>query len=184
MHVNGKTLSRRRLLANGAGALAGLTLTTSCASLSGRGKTSRQPPGFKLGVCDWTVGKTSHPESFDVAQQIGLDGVQVDFGRSETCDVAGYVWSQTALLAVTGEGRMADRAERAFFNAGAATVSRDFKTHVYFQSPNRFAARSPDFPHRPRASGGSYQPKHAPLCCTAALNRILPYYVTHMWMAT
>ena len=106
------------------------------------------------------------------------------FRGSETCDVAGYVWSQTALLAVTGEGRMADRAERAFFNAGAATVSRDFKTHVYFQSPNRFAARSPDFPHGPRAGGGCYQPKHAPLCCTAALNRIVPYYVTHMWMAT
>jgi hypothetical protein len=31
---------------------------------------------------------------------------------------------------------MADRAERAFFNAGPATVTRDFKTHVYFQSPN------------------------------------------------
>jgi len=106
------------------------------------------------------------------------------FRGSETCDVAGYVWSQTALLAVTGEGRMADRAERAFFNAGAATVSRDFKTHVYFQSPNRFAARSPDFPHGPRAGGGCYQPKHSPLCCTAALNRIVPYYVTHMWMAT
>ena len=88
------------------------------------------------------------------------------------------------LLAVSGEGRLADRAERAFFNAGPATVSRDFKTHVYFQSPNRFADGSPDFPHGPRAGGGSYQPKHSPLCCTAALNRIVPYYVTQMWMAT
>ncbi|HPA18006.1 MAG TPA: glycoside hydrolase family 127 protein [Verrucomicrobiae bacterium] len=106
------------------------------------------------------------------------------FRGTETCDVAGYVWSQAALLAVTGEGRIADRLERAFFNAGPATVSRDFRTHVYFQSPNRFADRSPDFPHGPKASGGSYRPKHSPLCCTAALNRIVPYYVTHMWMAT
>jgi len=106
------------------------------------------------------------------------------FRGSETCDVAGYVWSQVSLLAVTGEGRMADRAERAFFNAGPATVSRDFKSHVYFQSPNRFANLSPDFPHGPRAGGGSYQTKHSPLCCTAALNRIVPWYVTHMWMAT
>jgi sugar phosphate isomerase/epimerase len=29
------------------------------------------------------VGKTGHPESFDVAKRIGLDGVQVDFGRGE-----------------------------------------------------------------------------------------------------
>jgi hypothetical protein len=106
------------------------------------------------------------------------------FRGSETCDVAGYVWSQVSLLAVTGEGRMADRLERAFFNAGPATVSRDFKTHVYFQSPNRFANLSPNFPHGPMAEGGTYQRKHSPLCCTAALNRIVPWYVTHMWMAT
>jgi hypothetical protein len=106
------------------------------------------------------------------------------FRGSETCDVAGYVWSQISLLSVTGEGRMADRTERAFFNAGPATVARDFKTHVYFQSPNRFANLSPDFPHGPRAGGGAYQRKHSPLCCTAALNRIVPWYVTHMWMAT
>jgi len=106
------------------------------------------------------------------------------FRGTETCDVAGYVWSQAALLAVSGEGRMADRLERAFFNAGPATVARDFKTHVYFQSPNRFVSGSPDFPHGPRASGGCYRPVHDPLCCTASLNRIVPYYVTHMWMAT
>ena len=106
------------------------------------------------------------------------------FRGSETCDVANYIWSQTALLAVTGEGRMADRVERAFFNAGPAAVSRDFKTHVYFQSPNRLMSGSPDFPHGPRASGGSYRQKHSPLCCTAALNRIVPNYVIHMWMAT
>ena len=106
------------------------------------------------------------------------------FRGTETCDVAGYVWSQSALLSVSGEGRIADRLERAFFNAGPATVSRDFKTHVYFQSPNRFADKSPDFPHGPMAQGGSYQTKHSPLCCTAALNRVVPYYVTNMWMAT
>ena len=79
---------------------------------------------------------------------------------------------------------MADRLERAFFNAGPATVSRDFKTHVYFQSPNRLTDGSPDFPHGPRAGGGSYRSKHSPLCCTAALNRVVPWFVTHMWVAT
>src|SRR5208337_469203 len=59
------------------------------------------------------------------------------FRGTETCDVAGYLWSQIVLLTVSGQGRMADRAERAFFNAGPAAVARDFKTHVYFQSPNR-----------------------------------------------
>ena len=106
------------------------------------------------------------------------------FRGTETCDVAAYLWSQTVLLSVTGEGRLADRAERAFFNAGPATVSRDFKTHVYFQSPNRIRDKCPSYPHGPRAEGNSYKTKHYPLCCTAALNRILPNYVMHMWMAT
>ena len=79
---------------------------------------------------------------------------------------------------------MADRAERAFFNAGPATVARDFKTHVYFQSPNRVVDNSPPYPHGPGAAGTSYKPTHYPLCCTAALNRIVPNYVMHMWMAT
>jgi L-ribulose-5-phosphate 3-epimerase len=62
--------------------LAGLSLTTSCASWNESGTARKKPSGFKLGVCDWTVGRTSQPESFDVAKRIGLDGVQVDFGRS------------------------------------------------------------------------------------------------------
>jgi hypothetical protein len=103
---------------------------------------------------------------------------------TETCDVAGYLWSQIVLLTVSGQGRMADRAERAFFNAGPATVSRDFKTHVYFQCPNRIVDKCPPHPHGPQASGNSYHPTHYPLCCTAALNRIVPNYVMHMWMAT
>lgn len=94
---------------------------------------------------------------------------------SETCVVAAYLWSQLALFSVTGDGTFADRAERDFFNAGPGTVTRDFNRHVYQQPPNRIAA-GPD--------QWNYARKHAPLCCTAALNRTLPYYVTSMWMAT
>ena len=35
---------------------------------------------FKLGACDWSIGKTSDPAAFEVAKQIGLDGVQVSLG--------------------------------------------------------------------------------------------------------
>ncbi len=70
------------MLAGSALTLAGLSLTTSCASSNPTGMAKKKPAGFKLGVCDWTVGRTSQPESFDVAKRIGLDGVQVDFGRA------------------------------------------------------------------------------------------------------
>ncbi|HOM17079.1 MAG TPA: glycoside hydrolase family 127 protein [Thermoguttaceae bacterium] len=106
------------------------------------------------------------------------------FRGTETCVVAGYEWSQLVLLMITGQGLMADRTERAFLNAGPTVVSRDFQTHVYFQSPNRVVDGSPSAPHGPQASGFSYKRNHFPLCCTAALNRITPNYVMHMWMAT
>jgi L-ribulose-5-phosphate 3-epimerase len=35
---------------------------------------------FKIGACEWTLGKPCNPASLTVAQQIGLDGVQVDMG--------------------------------------------------------------------------------------------------------
>jgi sugar phosphate isomerase/epimerase len=35
---------------------------------------------FKIGACEWSLGK-SDPSCFDLAKEIGLDGVQVDMGR-------------------------------------------------------------------------------------------------------
>jgi hypothetical protein len=100
------------------------------------------------------------------------------FRGSETCTVAAYMWSQLTLLRITGQGSMGDRIERAFFNAGPATVSRDFKDHAYFQSPNRI---NKDLPP---AGQFAFRRAHHPLCCVSALNRIVPNYVTNMWMAT
>lgn len=68
-------MTRREMMVNGACAVAGLALMGSC-----------QPPeraGFKIGVCDWTIGKTTHPASLEVAKRLGLDGVQVDFGSGQ-----------------------------------------------------------------------------------------------------
>ena len=38
--------------------------------------------GFKIGACDWSLGKRGDPAALDVAKQIGLDGVQIDFGTA------------------------------------------------------------------------------------------------------
>jgi len=101
------------------------------------------------------------------------------FRGTETCDVGAYLWSQSLLLGISGQGRLADRIERAFFNAAPAVMSRDFKTHVYFQSPNRMADKA-----LPAGGQFTFQNKHYPLCCTAVANRLLPNYVMNMWMAT
>ena len=38
--------------------------------------------GFKIGACDWCLGKAANPESFDLARQIGVDGLQIDMGNT------------------------------------------------------------------------------------------------------
>ena len=73
-------ITRRQMMAGAAAA--GLALDSSCNSSTER-KAKAQPAGFKIGVCDWTIGKMSDPASLEVAKRIGLDGVQVDFGRGE-----------------------------------------------------------------------------------------------------
>lgn len=35
---------------------------------------------FKIGACDWSLGKDSDPAAFDIAKQIGLEGVMVNMG--------------------------------------------------------------------------------------------------------
>ena len=71
------------MLAETARAAIGLTLTTSCASLKKRWQAKAEPRGFKIGICDWTIGKRADPASFEIAKRIGLDGVQVDLGRGQ-----------------------------------------------------------------------------------------------------
>jgi L-ribulose-5-phosphate 3-epimerase len=80
-----REISRRRVLATTAYTVAGLTFATADLS-SGQEKEKqaekkqRTPQGFRLGVCDWTIGKRCDPAVFALAKKIGLDGVQVDFG--------------------------------------------------------------------------------------------------------
>jgi len=37
---------------------------------------------FRIGACDWSIGKMDDPAAFSLAKQIGLDGVQVSMGTA------------------------------------------------------------------------------------------------------
>ena len=39
-----------------------------------------QPRRFRIGACDWSLGKRGSTDAFTVARQLGLDGVQVSMG--------------------------------------------------------------------------------------------------------
>lgn len=38
---------------------------------------------FKIGACDWSMGRRQDPRALDMAAEIGLDGVQVSFGPTD-----------------------------------------------------------------------------------------------------
>ena len=76
-------MTRREMLVNTACAATGLTLTASCAPLAKLTPAKKAHQGFKLGICDWTIGKRTDPASFEMAKRLELDGVQVDFGSGQ-----------------------------------------------------------------------------------------------------
>ena len=67
-------LTRRDLLKHAA-VLTGMTLSGRDASASVKKKRS-----MRIGACDWSIGKSSDIGAFALAQQIGLDGIQVNLG--------------------------------------------------------------------------------------------------------
>ena len=99
---------------------------------------------------------------------------------TETCYVADFLWSWTRILQATGNGTYADRIERAFLNAGPGTMDTDCGRHVYSQLINRVTGKEKDF------NGGLCQYRQFIMCqcCTANVNRIVPLYVSNMWMET
>lgn len=110
------------------------------------------------------------------------------FRLTETCDVAAQIWSNVWLYRIVGERNWGDSIERAFFNAGAAPIARDFQTMCYYQSPNRIGAETlpSEQPAAPGRGCLRFTRLGYPnvLCCVGAVNRIIPNYVIHMWMAT
>ncbi len=65
-------ISRRQILCGTAGCV--------CAQAARAAGAVFPAPGFKIGVCDWTIGKRADPAALGLAAKIGLDGVQVDLG--------------------------------------------------------------------------------------------------------
>ena len=50
--------------------------------------------------------------------------------------------------------------------------------------PESLRSGLPEFTDGPAAANRIYKRTHSPLCCTAALNRLIPDYLAQMWKAT
>jgi len=110
------------------------------------------------------------------------------FRKTETCDVTAMLLSASWMYRIQGSSEWGDRMERAFFNAGAAPAARDFQSMCYYQSPNRLRSDSLpcEQPMCPGPEGIRFHRLGCPtvLCCVGAINRIIPNFIIHMWMAT
>ncbi len=73
-----KHLTRRQMLLRTTQWAAIGALATPAFSVLAAAKQRR----FKIGACDWSIGKMANPQAFAVAKEIGLDGVQVSLGTA------------------------------------------------------------------------------------------------------
>jgi sugar phosphate isomerase/epimerase len=71
-------INRREMIKQSLAGVAGFAMLPGCQRESR--KQPSQSNGFKIGVCDWTLGKRCDPASLELAKRLGFDGVQVDFG--------------------------------------------------------------------------------------------------------
>ena len=69
-------VSRRQMLHRSVQAATVMAVSPTVAPLFAAPEARR----FKIGACDWSIGKMADPAAFEVAKQIGLDGVQVSLG--------------------------------------------------------------------------------------------------------
>jgi len=72
-------LTRRQMLTRTAVAATGLGLSPRFAPLLADPAQRR----FRIGACDWSIGKMATPDALSVAKEIGLDGVQVSLGTEK-----------------------------------------------------------------------------------------------------
>jgi len=69
-------LTRREMLRRSVQAAAGLGIASAIGPLLCAADSRR----YKIGACDWSLGKMDDPGAFALAREIGLDGVQVSLG--------------------------------------------------------------------------------------------------------
>ena len=102
----------------------------------------------------------------------------------ETCDIVDFTWTLSHYLAVTGDVEWADKIEKAIYNAGLGCITKDFRSLQYFSSVNQFIATgtSNHNIYKHGSTWMAYRPTHETECCSGNVNRMLPNFLSRMWM--
>jgi DUF1680 family protein len=86
-------------------------------------------------------------------------------------------------LMATGDAIWADHIEKTTFNAGLGSITKDFKAHQYYSSPNQVVARHGLVTNND-VNRVAYRPGHQTECCSGNVHRFLPNYALRQWMRT
>lgn len=99
--------------------------------------------------------------------------------RYEYCSITEAAISWESAFQKFGESRMADTVENIVFNAAQAARFSNGKANAYCSKDNQSSAAGvPD-----NASFRfQYAACHRIACCVYNVNRVMPYYVSHMWL--
>jgi len=94
---------------------------------------------------------------------------------SEYCDITEWMITCSQMLAITGDVKFADWAEKDVFNAAMGARRPDGKGIQYFTLPNQVEASIGRY---------TYRPDHFPFCCNPQAGRLMPYFLGRSWMRT
>lgn len=107
----------------------------------------------------------------------------------ETCNVSECIWMYGWALKATGNPLYADSIEKVLFNAGLGSITKDFKAHQYYSSPNLFTATLGSNGFQDEEDWGSgargrmcFRPGHDTECCTGAIHKMMPLFIKRMWL--
>jgi DUF1680 family protein len=104
---------------------------------------------------------------------------------SETCAMAEMMYSDESMLALSGDGKWADRAEEVAFNSFPASMTPDLKGLHYLTAPNQAQLDRKSKAPMIENDGDmfSYNPRQY-RCCQHNAGFGWPYFAEHLFMAT
>ena len=102
----------------------------------------------------------------------------------ETCNTVDMSWTLGYFLEILKEVRYADMLEKIVFNAGAGSVTQDFKALQYYSSVNQFIATGTSNHNKDNycSTWMAYRPTHQTECCAGNIHRLYPNFAARMWL--
>ncbi|MCR5560236.1 MAG: glycoside hydrolase family 127 protein [Bacteroidales bacterium] len=102
----------------------------------------------------------------------------------ETCNAVDMSWTLGYFLEILHQPRYADMLEKIVFNAGAGSVTQDFKALQYYSSVNQFIATGTSNHNKDNycSTWMAYRPTHQTECCAGNIHRLFPNYAARMWL--